>query len=158
MHPDIQKVLIDNNIPHLEIRHDSFNSSINSPMDFALALNYDLSRITKSVFLRSKSKEKYIMAVCSIDKKLNLPQLALLAQVNKLEVADKQDLASMVGYPPNGVSCIGIPANIETYIDKSLNSFQSILIGSGEPGIEIEISPDNLARCSNATFENIILS
>src|SRR4051812_48064290 len=122
MHPNVQKVLIDNNIPHLEIRHDSFNFPINSPMDFALALNYDLRRITKSVFLRSKSKGKYIMAVCSIDKKLNLPQLALLAQVNKLEVADKQDLASMVGYPPNGVCCIGIPVSIETFIDKSLNA------------------------------------
>jgi Cys-tRNA(Pro)/Cys-tRNA(Cys) deacylase len=157
MHPNVEKILIDNNIPHLEIRHDSFDVAINSPMDFASALNYNLSRITKSVFLRSKSKEKYIMAVCSIDKKLNLPQLALLAQVNKLELADKQDLASMVGYPRNGVCCIGIPANIETFIDKSLNALPSVLIGSGEPGIEIEISPANLAISSNSTFEDIIL-
>lgn len=157
MHPKVHKVLIDKNIPYLEIRHDSFNSPINSPMDFALALKYNLNRITKSVFLRSKSKEKYIMAVCSIDKKLNLPKLATLAQVNKLEVADKHDLATIVGYPPSGVCCIGIPANIETFIDESLNALPSILIGSGEPGVEIEISPANLTRSSNATFDNIIL-
>lgn len=157
MHPNVNKVLIDSNIPHREIRHDSFNFPINSPKDFALALKYDLNRITKSVFLRSKSKEKYIMAVCSINEKLNLPQLALLAHVNKLEVADKQELAGMIGYPPNGVCCIGIPANIETYIEKSLNTLPSILIGSGEPGIEIEISPANLAIASNASLENIIL-
>lgn len=157
MHINVKKVLIENNIPHREIRHDSFNFPINSPMDFALALKFDLNRITKSVFLRSKAKEKYIMAVCSIDKKLNLPQLALLAQVNKLEVADKHDLASLVGYPPNGVCCIGIPGNIETFIDESLNALPSILIGSGEPGVEIEISPANLAISSNATFNNIIL-
>jgi Cys-tRNA(Pro)/Cys-tRNA(Cys) deacylase len=157
MNPKVHKVLIDHNISHREIRHDSFSFPINSPIDFATALGYDLNRITKSVFLRSKSEDKYIMAVCSIDKKLNLSQLALLAKTNKLTVADKQDLANIVGYPPNGVCSIGIPTSIAIFIDKSLQNLPSVLIGSGEAGVEIEIVPADLIISSNASFENIIL-
>lgn len=158
MHANVHTVLKDKQIPYLEIKHSSFDAPINSPMDFASALGYEISRITKSVFLRSKSKEKYIMAVCSIDKKLDMAKIALLVNANKIEVANKDELADLVGYPPNGVCSIGLPSNIEIFIDKSLSSFQTVLIGSGEAGVEIEISPKDLFICCNTNLENIILT
>jgi Cys-tRNA(Pro)/Cys-tRNA(Cys) deacylase len=157
MHPKVYKALNNDLIPYREIRHDSFSFPIISPFDFAKALGYEISRITKSVFLRSKLKDKYIMAVCSIDKKLNLNQLSLLSNTNKLEVADKQELETITDYPPNGVCSIGLAANISVFIDHSLDAFPSILIGSGEPGVEIELSPTDLVKISKANFEDIII-
>ncbi len=152
MHQNVQKVLFDNNIAYREIRHDSFDIAITSPMNFAQAVGYELSRITKSVFLKSKSGEKYVMAVCSIDKKLNFLQLAYLSNTNKLEVASKQELAGIIGYESYGVGAIGIPAKVQVIMDKSLLDYPSILIGSGEAAVEIEINPNDLLRCSNAVL------
>ena len=157
MHPKVLTVLKQASITYQEIRHDSFNVSITSPIDFANALNYSLDRITKSIFLRSKSKDKYIMAVCSISKKLNFDKLSKLAKVTKLEVADKQELANKVGYPTNGVCCIGVPLDMEVFIDDSLLTFQTVLIGSGEAAVEIELSPTDLTAISKATLANITL-
>ncbi|MBO9619955.1 MAG: YbaK/EbsC family protein [Niabella sp.] len=157
MHPNVYTVLHDNNIPHQEIRHDSFSTPINSPVDFANAVNYELSRITKSVFLRSKQKDKYIMAVCSMGKKIDFARLAALAGVTKLEVAEKQELADKIGYPVNGVCSIGISPDIPIFIDKALTSFPTILIGSGEAAVEIELSPAALVTLSKATVDQIIL-
>ena len=158
MHPQVYKVLHDNDITFREVRHDSFSFPIKSPVDFANALNYKLDRITKSVFLRSKQKDKYIMAVCSMSKKLDFAQLAILAGVAKLEVAEKQELADKVGYPVNGVCSIGLSPDIQVFIDGSLTEFQTILIGSGEAAVEIELSPADLVTISKAGLNNITLS
>jgi Cys-tRNA(Pro)/Cys-tRNA(Cys) deacylase len=157
MHSRIKDKLTELQIGYKEIRHDSFANPIRSPFDFANELGFEVERITKSVFLRSKTKDKYIMAVCSCGKKLNLPLLASLSKVNKLEVADKQELADLIGYPSTGVCAIAIPAAIEVFMDNSLLNFETILTGSGEVAVEIELSPKDLAKISNATLAEISL-
>jgi Cys-tRNA(Pro)/Cys-tRNA(Cys) deacylase len=157
MHPNVQKILDAGHVTYRAVRHDSFSVPINSPLDFAQALNYDLERITKSVFLRSKTKDQYMMAVCSINKKLNLPELALLSNSGKLEVADKQELADLVGYPINGVCAIGLSPDITVFMDNVLLSFPTVLIGSGEAAVEIELAPAELLKASNALLHQIVL-
>ena len=157
MHPKVSKVLIENRITYREVRHDSFSFPITSPMDFANALGYSLDRITKSVFLRSKSKDKYVMAVCSMSRKLNFAQLATLAGVAKLEVAEKQELADKVGYPINGVCPIGLSPGIQVFIDDALLAHPTVLIGSGEAAVEVELSPADLVTVSEARSVTITL-
>ncbi|TSJ43398.1 YbaK/EbsC family protein [Mucilaginibacter corticis] len=157
MHANVSKVLNENGITFREIRHDSFSFAITSPMDFANALGYSLDRITKSVFLRSKSRDKYVMAVCSMSRKLNFAELATLAGAAKLEVAEKQELAELVGYPVNGVCSIGLSPAIQVFVDEALLTFPTILVGSGEAAVEIELSPADLAEISKATSTNISL-
>lgn len=157
MNPKIENSLNANKTVYREIKHNSFALPIKSPFDFAKALDYEIERITKSVFLRSKAKDKYVMAVCSCNKKLNLPQLALLAQVNKLEVADQQELSSLVNYPIYGVSSIGLSPDIQVFMDDSLLNFTTVLAGSGETAVEIELSPKDLSTLSNATLATISL-
>ena len=158
MHSRIKEKLTTQQIGYKEIRHDSFITPIHSPFDFANALGFEVERITKSVFLRSKAKEKYIMAICSCGKKLNLPLLANLAQVNKLEVADKQELADLIGYPSTGVCAIALPASIEVFMDSSLLNFETVLTGAGEVAVEIELNPKDLAEISDATLAEISLT
>ncbi len=158
MHKKIEEKLIQYKINYKEIRHDSFSSAIYSPADFANALSYEIERITKSVFLRTKTRDKYIMAVCSCGKKLDLRKLASLAKVNKLEVAEKQELADQIGYPSSGVCAIGIPTHIEVYLDEHLLTYPSILTGSGKVAVEIELQPKDLAALSNAVIAEIAIS
>ncbi|WP_316833118.1 YbaK/EbsC family protein [Pedobacter aquatilis] len=155
MHSKISSILSERQINHKEIAHSSFSAPINSPLDFANALASQIERISKSVFLRSKKKDKYVMAVCSCNKKFDLKKIAELAGINKLEVADKQDLDDLVGYPITGVSAIGLNPEIAVLIDKSLLDFETILTGSGEIAKEIEINPQDLVMISNATLGDI---
>jgi Cys-tRNA(Pro)/Cys-tRNA(Cys) deacylase len=157
MHTKVHTILTNQAIGYTEIKHASFNTPINSPVDFAAAMGYDLERITKSVFLRSKTRDKFIMAVCSASKKLNFPKLAELAGVNKFEVADKQDLADLIGYPVYSVSPIGLSPEIAIYMDDSLMHLPTILVGSGEIAVEIEIKPADLQEIVKATLNSITL-
>lgn len=158
MHQKIKDQLDQKQITYQEVKHASFEKPINSPLDFAEALGYEIGRITKSVFLRAKTRDKYIMAVCSCHKKLNLPQLAQLAKVNKLEVADKSELAEMIGYPTTGVCAIALPSEIEVFMDAELLNYPTILVGSGEVAVEIELNPADLLSLSKANLTDISLA
>ena len=155
MDSKIERLLRTSQVSFQEIKHQSFNVPIRSPHDFAVALGYDIERITKSVFLRSKTRDKYVMAVCSCNQKLDLQELAVLAGVNKLEVADKEELSNLVGYPIFGVSSIGLSENIPVFFDASLLEFNTILAGSGESAVEIELAPADLAKISAAVIAKI---
>lgn len=48
------------------------------------------------------------MAVCSVNKKLNFAELAKHLSSKKVEVASKEDLNQLVGYPINGISPVGL--------------------------------------------------
>ena len=158
MHSKIKDILHSSQTPYTEIRHDSFHTPIRSPFDFAQALGTEVDQITKTVFLRAKTKEKYIMAICSSNQKLDLPKLALLAQVKKLEFADQQELADQIGYPTLGVTAIGIPAHIEVYMDKNLLTFPSILTGAGEVAVELKMNPNDLASLAQAKIGEITIA
>jgi Cys-tRNA(Pro)/Cys-tRNA(Cys) deacylase len=102
MHPNVHAALESAKVFYITHLHTSYKRPINSPADFALALGYDIGRITKSVFVRSTDKEKYAMAVCSIDKRLNFQILARQLVCKKVEVAGKDELQQLVGYPQTG--------------------------------------------------------
>ncbi|WP_316796900.1 YbaK/EbsC family protein [Pedobacter agri] len=155
MHSKVLEELIKNGVPYKEIKHADFTCEIKSPNDFARVLQIDLVRITKSVFLRIKNKDHFLMAVCSCKDKLDLPKLANLAGYGKLEIASKDKLNEVIGYPANGVCAIGVP--VDVFMEESLLVYDRILTGAGVAGIEIEIDPKDLARISHAQLANIII-
>lgn len=157
MHLKVKKRLKIATFDYKELKHSDFNVAIKSPLDFANALGYKLERISKSVFLKAKSSNKFIIAICSINKKIDLKKLAELANVNKLEVASRQDLEVLVDYPPNGVTAIGISDNIIIFMDEGLMEFETILTGAGESGVEIELTPRDLAEITSASITNLVL-
>ncbi len=156
MHPEIEAALRKHNVAYTEHAHTSYSVQINTPMDFANALGYTLERITKSVFVRSVNREKYAMVVCSINKKINFVQLATHLACKKVEVATKDELEQLVGYPVNGVAPIGLK-NIPVIMDSALLNHETVLIGGGVAKVEIELSPLSLQLVSEASLLSITL-
>ena len=56
------------------------------------------------------------------------------------------------GYVLGGVSPLGQKRRLATFIDKSAESFPNIYVSAGRRGLEIELSPRDLATLSQATF------
>jgi Cys-tRNA(Pro)/Cys-tRNA(Cys) deacylase len=156
MHPEIEIALKQYNSRYKEHLHTSYNTEINNPADFANALGYTIERITKSVLIRSTDRKKFAMAVCSVNKKFNFPELAKHMTCKKVEVASKEELNQLVGYPVNGVCPIGL-RDIPVFMDSTLLTFETVLVGGGIPKTEIEIYPLDLQRISEATILSIIL-
>jgi len=150
MHQKISEILDESGQPHSVHFHNLMRVAIRGPRDFAEALGYEVSRITKSLLLRATDRETFGLVVLSSDKRVALDKIAKFLQVKRVQMASKEELLRVLDYPPTGVSPIG-SGSVPVFIDERLMLFSTILIGSGQVGIEIEISPQALKEITGAT-------
>jgi Cys-tRNA(Pro)/Cys-tRNA(Cys) deacylase len=155
IHPKIQERL-NQQVETFEVReHAAFGIPIKSPADFARALGYPIERIVKSVLLRGQSSQEFLLAVCSVNKKFDLIAIAKLFHTARLELATAGELLEKTGYPPTGVSPIGVES-IPVIVDQGILAYETILIGGGVAGVEIEIAPRDMVACSKAIVGTIV--
>lgn len=148
MHKNVKDSLEKAGVEYKIHKHAELPIPIKSPNDFARAIGYGLDRITKSLFVRSQNKDKYAVVVCPMNKNINFTIIATELACTRVEVASKDELQSMICYPPNGVSPIGI-GNFPVFIDESLMKFETIVMGAGETGVEVEIAPQDVIKMTS---------
>lgn len=147
MHAKVEAHLIRSGA-HFKIRrHSDFEKTIKSPYDFAKCLNYDIDRITKTLFLKS-GKSNYLCVVCPVLAKVDFKVISEKLNLSRLQVASQSELADILNYPPMGVSPFGAPCPV--LVEEALLTHQTILVGGGETGVEIELSPDNLVSITTS--------
>ena len=158
MHERVLDVLDANpTIKWRELRHNDFDVPIKNASDFAECLTYQIERITKTILLSGDDdKKRFCLIILSSNQKFDRNKLASLLNVKKIQVASIEELKKEIGFPHSGVSPLSI-YKMPIFIDESLVSFTSILIGSGEVGAEIEISPIELIALTNASVESFTL-
>lgn len=156
MHTRIREILDASCVPYQVHLHKQFSIPIHSPNDFARALGYDVSRITKTLLLQSATDaELFCVVVVSSNKRVNLNTIANVLSCKRVRMANQPTLARVLAYPPTGVSRIGV-GSIPVFIDQQLMEFPTILIGAGEVGCEIEISPQALQQLTEATVLSLV--
>jgi Cys-tRNA(Pro)/Cys-tRNA(Cys) deacylase len=144
--------------------HADFPQPIGLPDDFAAVLGYDPRRIAKTVLMGNRSiaperrldtpDSHYAMACLSATDRIDMPKLAEAAGWARAEMATANELAASVGYPIGSVSPLAVGA-IRVYLASNLSRFDTILIGGGRAGIEVELSPALLAKLAAATLLDI---
>ena len=63
-----------------------------------------------------------------------------------------RELEPKTGYIHGGCSPIGMKKQLPTFIDETAQLFDTINISGGRIGLQIELSPDDLAKLVNAVF------
>lgn len=148
MHDRIEKILDESGASYRVRYHKDFPTPIQSPQDFANALGYEISRITKTLLLQAKDQEKFCLVVISSNKRVNLAKVAEMMECKRMQMVDQETLLRVLDYPPAGVSPIGAGA-MTVLMDEGLMKFETVLVGAGEVGVEIEISPQALQFITN---------
>ena len=70
-------------------------------------------------------------------------------------MANKSDVERSTGYVIGGVSPLGQKRRLETIIDSSANRHATVYVSAGRRGLEIELSPDDLEKLTNAKLAEI---
>lgn len=130
-------------------RHADFPRPIQTPADFAAQLGYPLQRITKTLLVRSTDGRHHAVLVASMGVKVDFTAIARELESKRIEVSPASELLTLTGYPQNGVSPLGIE-DLPVFMEQSLFVFDTILIGAGQPGVEIEIDPKLLLAITRA--------
>jgi Cys-tRNA(Pro)/Cys-tRNA(Cys) deacylase len=124
---------------------------VRSPDDVARVLGYDPGRITKTLLLKSTPLGAFCIAVLPVHARADLRALAQRLGAARCSVATASELEQTLGHPSGGVSPLS-PRGMPVFLDAQLKTCETVLVGAGERGVEVELSPSDLAVVSRGEW------
>ena len=120
----------------------------------AQKLNVSFDRLFKTLVV-SGEDGTFMTALVPVSKQLDLKAFVKATGTKKAKMAEKKDVERVTGYVLGGVSPLGRKKNLATIMDSSARNFDTIFVSAGRRGLQIEISPKDLARLTQAVFLDI---
>ncbi|MGZ4333347.1 MAG: aminoacyl-tRNA deacylase [Gaiellaceae bacterium] len=120
--------------------------------DYALAVAAAVGRPPQQLFKT---------LVASVDGTLSVfvvpadRQLDLRAAGKRTTLADRAQAERATGYVVGGISPLGQRKRLPTTVDESALAWETILVSAGRRGLQIELSPHDLVRLTDARVQAI---
>jgi Cys-tRNA(Pro)/Cys-tRNA(Cys) deacylase len=134
--------------------HDDRSDSYGN--EAAAALGVDPRRIFKTLI--ASVDGRLVCGVVPVAGKLNLKALAAAAGGKKAEMAEPARAQRATGYVLGGISPLGHKTRIGVIIDSSAADLDTIYVSAGKRGLQVELSPADLAGLTGARFAAIAAS
>ena len=120
----------------------------------ARELGEDIHQVFKTIVLTG-DKVKHRVCVVPGHLEVHLKHAAKASGNKKCEPLPLKLLLPTTGYIRGGCSPIGMKKALPTYIDTSAQAFPYIYVSAGRRGLQLRISPQDLAKMARATFADI---
>jgi Cys-tRNA(Pro)/Cys-tRNA(Cys) deacylase len=132
--------------------HDPAHESYGK--EAAEKLGIEEERVYKTLVVKLDNGNLTV-AVVPVSSMLSMKQIAKAVGAKKAAMADKELVEKTTGYVVGGVSPLGQKKRLATIIDSSAKNFPTIFVSAGRRGLEIELSPADLAALTSAAFATI---
>lgn len=128
-------------------RHESYG------LEAAEALGLVPERVFKT--LVADVDGKLAVGVVPVTVQLDLKGLAAALKGKKAKMAVVADAERATGYVAGGISPLGQKKRLPVVLDESALQFETIFCSAGRRGLEVEITPAELIRLTNAAVARI---
>ncbi|MBN9097245.1 MULTISPECIES: Cys-tRNA(Pro) deacylase [unclassified Pseudonocardia] len=98
------------------------------------------------------------VGVVPVSAMLDLKALAAAVGGKRAKMADVAAAERATGYVAGGISPLGQRKRLPTVLDASAEALTTMYCSGGRRGLEVELSPADLARLTGATFAPIATS
>ncbi len=122
--------------------------------EVADGLGVEPGRVLKTLIV-STSGGRLVVAVVPVTGELSLKALASVAGTKSAEMADPGVAERTSGYVVGGISPIGQKRRLPTFVDTSAQGWETVYVSGGRRGLEIELSPADLIRLTEASVASI---
>jgi Cys-tRNA(Pro)/Cys-tRNA(Cys) deacylase len=126
-------------------------------IEAAAQLGVDAAQVFKTL-VAATSDDRFVVGAVPVDAQLDLKALATAVGAKHAALANTDDAQRVTGYVIGGISPLGQKRALPVVIDASAHAFATIYVSAGQRGLEIELTPDDLARVVGATFAPIARS
>jgi len=138
----------------LEYKHDASCRSYGEEAAKAIGVTPD--RIFKTLIVQINNDSKNLaVVIIPVSKHLNVKALAKTIVTKNISMANTHDAEKSTGYQTGGISPIGQKNNLSTFIDISINNFETVYVSAGKRGLQIELNPKDLISLTEAILVSI---
>ncbi|WP_027967594.1 Cys-tRNA(Pro) deacylase [Halomonas halocynthiae] len=132
--------------------HDGNSESYGE--EAAKALGLSPAQVFKTL-LTKLDDSKLAVAIIPVSGQLDLKALARVAGARKAAMANPDEAQRATGYVLGGISPLGQKKRLPTFIDTSAETLSAIHVSAGRRGLEVSVSPVDLASLLNARFAEL---
>ena len=118
-------------------------------------LDIPAEQVFKTLVLQGASGA-YIVCCIPAASELDLKKTAKAAAEKSIDLIPMKSIQSLTGYIRGGCSPIGMKKQFSTYIDETAMLFSAIGVSAGERGVQVILSPEELARFIGGNFADLI--
>ncbi|MBF2665028.1 Cys-tRNA(Pro) deacylase [Listeria seeligeri] len=147
------RMLEQQKIPY-QLREYAWSEDSLDARHVALETGDDPAHIFKTIVLTG-DKTGNIVACIPGNKSIDLKEIAKISGNKKCELIPVNTLEKLTGYVRGGCSPIGMKKLFPTFIDRSAEELETILISAGKRGLQIVIAPTDLKQIIRGTFASI---
>ncbi len=139
--------------PHVYEHHES---ATNFGEEAAAALGLREEQVFKTLVVSVDGD--LAVAIVPVADRLDLKAIAAAVGGKKASLADPTLAERRTGYVVGGISPVGQKTRIRTVLDASASDHLTIFVSGGRRGFDIELSPVDLARVTEASTAPIARS
>ena len=118
-------------------------------------LGQPIERVYKTIVLKG-NKTGPIVCVVAGCHEVDLKKAAKASGNKSIEPLPLKDLLATTGYIRGGCTAIGMKKKFPTYASEEITGFESIYVSAGIRGMQLELSPADYLRASEAETADII--
>jgi Cys-tRNA(Pro)/Cys-tRNA(Cys) deacylase len=119
----------------------------------ATALGVEPGRVFKTLI--ASVDERLTVAIVPVSATLDLKALAAATGGKRATMADPAAAERTTGYVRGGISPLGQRKRLPTALDASASAYETICVSAGRRGLEVELSPTDLATLTHAVLAPI---
>ena len=119
-------------------------------------MGVDQGSMFKTLVLKGE-KTGFLVCCIPVDDEVDLKKAAKAAGDKKVEMLPMKELLSTTGYIRGGCSPIGMKKRFPTFIDPSAFQYEKIAVSAGMRGVQVILSPADLAEYVGATTTELTL-
>lgn len=158
-HKEIKKTNVARLLEHDNIKYElvayEVDESDLSASHVAESLGENVEQVFKTIVLHG-DKSGYFVCVVPGDCEIDLKKAANVSGNKKCSPLPLKELLPTTGYIRGGCSPIGMKKQFPTYINASACNFDEIYVSGGVRGLQIKLSPHDLANASKASFADLV--
>ena len=117
-------------------------------MEAAGNLGMDPARVLKTLVVDVDSA--LCVGIVPVDRSLDLKAMASAVGGKRASMAESAAAERATGYVLGGISPLGQRRRLRTVIDESAFGHATVLVSGGRRGLDVELTPDDLARLVGA--------
>lgn len=118
-------------------------------------LGYDHKYVYKTLVTTGKSGEHYVFVI-PIEEEIDFKKAAKAVGEKSVEMLPLKDLTKVTGYVRGGCTAIGMKKQFPVVIQEDAQALPHMHVSGGKRGMQLALTPQDLAKASNAVFADVI--
>ncbi|MDE7409450.1 MAG: Cys-tRNA(Pro) deacylase [Muribaculaceae bacterium] len=117
-------------------------------------LGEPIEQVFKTLVLRGDKTGLFVCVVAG-NREVDLKLAAKASGNKKAEMLPLKELLPNTGYIRGGCTSIGMKKHYPTYFSEEMADFDVVYVSAGQRGLQLKLSPLDLAKAAQATFAKI---